>query len=83
MGVGVQSEPRGKMTKHTGHGLNVHAVLESEGSEGVTEVMEPDLRDSGSFQNTLEHIVHAVWGYGATIGGGGAIRAPPVAEKAR
>ena len=35
MGVGVQGEACGEVTQHTGYGLDVHTVLESDGGEGV------------------------------------------------
>ena len=44
MGVGVQGEACGEMTQHAGHGFDFHAVLQSEGGEGVAQVMEPSCR---------------------------------------
>ena len=35
MGVGVQREARRVVTEHGGHGLDVHAVLQRHGREGV------------------------------------------------
>ena len=35
VGVGVQREARGVMTKHRGYGFYIHAVLEGHGGEGV------------------------------------------------
>ena len=35
MGVGVQREARGVVAQHTADGLDVHAVLECHGREGV------------------------------------------------
>ncbi len=35
MGVGVEGESRGEVTQHTGHRLDVHAVLQSQCCEGV------------------------------------------------
>ena len=46
MGVGVQSEACGEMTEHTADRLDIHAVLEGDGGEGVTEVVESDLWDA-------------------------------------
>lgn len=43
MGVGVQGEAGGEVAQHTADGLDVHAVLEGEGGEGMTEVVEPNL----------------------------------------
>ena len=83
MGVGVQGEACGEVAQHAGDGFDIHTVLEGDGGEGVAEVVEPDLRDACSLQHTLEHIINAVRGDGANLGGWGANRAPPVAEKAR
>ena len=46
MGIGVQGEASGEVTQHAGYSLDVHAVLQGDGGEGVTEVMESDLRDT-------------------------------------
>ena len=70
MGIGDQGEACGKVTQHAADGLNVYAVLQGEGCEGVTEVIESDLRDACPLQNSLQHIVHAVRGDGPTVGGG-------------
>ena len=67
MGIGVQSEACGKVTQHARHRLDVHTILEGDGSEGVAEIMESDLRDARSFEDTLQHIVDAVRGDGTTV----------------
>ena len=41
MGVGIQGEACGVVAQHPGNCLDVNAVLESQGGEGVTEVVEP------------------------------------------
>ena len=69
MGIGVQSEACGKVTQHAGHGLDVHTILQGNGCEGVAEVVESDLRDASPLQHPLQHIVHAVRGDGAAVGG--------------
>ena len=38
MGVGVQGEAGGEVTKHTGLRLDVHAILQGDGCKGVAEV---------------------------------------------
>ena len=43
-GVGVQREARRVVTQHTADGLDVHAVLERHGREGVTEIVESNAR---------------------------------------
>ena len=35
MGIGVQGEACGEVTQHTGHGLDIHTVLEGNGGEDV------------------------------------------------
>ena len=69
MGIGVQSEPGREVAQHAADRLDIHAVLEGEGCEGVAEVMESDLRDACPFEDTLQHIVDAVWGDGSAVGG--------------
>ena len=46
VGVGVQGEACGEVAEHAGYRLDIHAVLEGNGSKGVAEVMESDLRDA-------------------------------------
>ncbi len=36
MGIGVQGEPCGEVTEHSADGLDIHAVLEGKGGEGVS-----------------------------------------------
>ena len=66
--VGIQSEPGGEVAEHTGDSLDVHAVLEGDGCEGVAEVMESYLRDACPLQYPLQHIVHTVRGDGTAVG---------------
>ena len=70
MGVGIQGEACGEVTEHAGHRLDVYAVLQGDGCEGVAEVVESDLRDACPLQYTLQHIVDTVRRDGATIGRG-------------
>ena len=70
MGIGVQSEACGEVAQHAGHGLDVHSVLQGDGGESVTEVVESDFRDTCPFQHPLQHIIYTVWRDGATVGGG-------------
>ena len=62
MGVGIQGKPGGEVTQHSGHCLDVHSILQSQGGEGVPEIVEPDLRQSRSLQHPMEHVQHAVRG---------------------
>ena len=70
MGICVQSESSREVTQHAADRLDVHAVLQRNGGEGVAEVMESDLRDACSCQHSLKHAVDAVWGDGVAIGRG-------------
>jgi len=54
MGIGVQSEACREVAQHAGHRLDVHAILQSDGSEGVAKVMESDLLDASPFENALQ-----------------------------
>ena len=67
MGVGVEGEPCGVVSEHTGHRLDVHSVLECNGGECVPEVVKSDLWQSCSFENSLQHMVYAVRGDGAAV----------------
>ena len=67
MGVGVEREAGGEMAEHTADRLDVHAILEGDGCEGVAEVVESDFRDACPCQYSFEHIVHAVRRNGATV----------------
>ena len=67
MGVGVEGEACGVVSKHTRHCLDVHTILECDGGEGVTEVVKSDLWQSCSFENSLKHMVHTVRGDGAAV----------------
>ena len=53
MGVGVQGEACRKVAKHARDGLDVYAVLQCDGCEGVAEVVESDLWDTGSGEDSL------------------------------
>ena len=67
MGVGIEGEPCGVMSEHSGHRLNVHSVLECDGGECVPEIVKSDLGQSRSFENPLQHMIHAVRGDGAAV----------------
>ena len=69
MGIGVQGEACGEVAQHAGHGLDIHTILERDGSEGMAEIMESDFRDAGPLQHSLQHIVNAVWGDRTAVGG--------------
>ena len=68
VGVGVQREACGVMTQHRGHGFYIHAVLQRQRGEGVTQVMETHLRQPCPLQDAVQHVQHAVRGHGASGG---------------
>ena len=70
MGVGVQGEPGAVVAQHPGDRFHIHPILEGQGSEGVSQIMEPDSRQSRPFQHPVEHVEHAVRGHGAVCGTG-------------
>ena len=70
MGIGVQREAGGEVPQHAGHRLDIHAVLQGNGCEGVAEIVESDLWNTSPFEDTLQHIVDAVRGDGTAVRGG-------------
>ena len=46
VGVGAEGEACVVMTQHTGDRLDVHAILQGEGGEGMTQVVEADVLQS-------------------------------------
>ena len=61
---GVSVCPQGEscvvVPQHGGHGFDVHAVLEGQGSEGVPEIMEPEMLQPGIFEDALVEGSHRV-----------------------
>lgn len=57
------------MAQHAADCFDIHTVLQGDGGEGVTEVVEPDFRDTCPFQHPFQHIVHTVRGDGTAVGG--------------
>ena len=51
--VGAQSESCVVVPQHGGDGLDVHAVLEGQGGEGVTQVVEPKVFQTSILENPL------------------------------
>ena len=54
-----------------GEGLDVHAVLQSGGGEGVTEVVKPNILTPGPLQGLFHFVVDALRVHGAGAAGGG------------
>ena len=53
VGVGAEGEAGVIVCQHGGNRFDVHAVLESQGGEGVPEIVEPDVRKSGILEDPL------------------------------
>ena len=69
---GVSVCPQGEssviVAQHGGDGLDVHAVLESQGSKGVPEIMKPEVFQSSVLEDALmqgSHRVRVVHGPGS------------------
>ena len=60
MGIGVQREACREMPQHAGSRLDIHTVLQGDGSEGMAKVVESDFGDTRALQDSLKHIIRAV-----------------------
>ena len=69
VGVGVQGESSRVVAQHPRDSIDVHAVLERQGGEGVPEVVKSHFGQSRSLQYPVELAEDTVWGDGAAVGG--------------
>ena len=60
VGIGTQGEPRVVVAQHTGHSLDVHAILQGQGGEGMPEIVEADVLQSGVPEDLLVELYHRV-----------------------
>ena len=60
MGVGAQGEARVVVAQHTGDRLDIHPVLEGQRGEGMTQIMEADVFQSGVLEDLLMEFHHRV-----------------------
>ena len=60
VGVGAEGESGIVVPQHAGYGLHVYTVLQGRGSEGVAEIMEANMRESGVLQDLLVKVHHGV-----------------------
>ncbi len=58
--VSAQGEARIIVTQHVGHCFHVHAVLQSNGRECVTKIVETDVRQSCVLQNLLVEVHYGI-----------------------
>ena len=61
VGIGREGEACVVMAQHTGHGFHVNAVLQSDGGECVSEIMEANVGQTGVLEDFLVQ-VHTVSG---------------------
>lgn len=61
VGVGPQGEACVVMPQHGRDRLDVHAVLEGQGGEGVSEIVEPEMLQSGVLENALVQGGYRIW----------------------
>ena len=60
MGVGAEGEARIIVPQHTADRFHIYTVLESQGREGVSQVVEPDVLQPGVLQYLLVELHHRV-----------------------
>ena len=60
MGVGVQREPRAVVPKHPRDCFDVHAILQGQCGKRMSQIVEPHLGQSCSFQYPVQHVQYAV-----------------------
>ena len=58
VGVGAQGETGVEVAQHGGHCFHIHTVLQGRGSEGVTEIVESEVFQSGILQDLLVEVHH-------------------------
>ena len=61
VGVGAEGEARVVVTQHRGYCFDIHAVLECQGREGMSEVVKSDVRQPGVLQYLLVQVYDGVW----------------------
>ena len=60
MGVGAEGKARVVVAQRTGQRLDVHAVLEGQRGEGVSEVVKPDVLRADGLQDLLMGVAEGV-----------------------
>ena len=61
VGVGAECESSVIVAEHTADGFDVHAILQCQRCEGVSEVVKSDVRQPGVLQDLLVQIYDGVW----------------------
>ena len=82
VGVGAEGEPGVVVPQHTGYRFDVHAILQRQGGEGVTQGVEGDVLQSGIPEDLLVELHHRIRVIHLACGAGrehiGAVRVPLV-----
>ena len=60
VGVGAEGEARAVMPQGAGQGLHIHPILERQRCEGVPEIVESEMFQSGVLQDLFVEVYHAV-----------------------
>ena len=60
MGVGGEGESGTAVTQHAGHGFDIDSVLQGQGCEGVPQIMEADVFQSGILEDLLMELHHRI-----------------------
>ena len=61
MGVGTKGESRAVVSQGAGQGLHIHAILQRQRCEGVSEIMEPDILRADGLEDLLVGVPEGVW----------------------
>ena len=61
VGVGAESESGVIVAEHTADGFDVHAILQCQRCEGMSEIMKSDVRQPSILQDLLVQIYDGVW----------------------
>ena len=59
------------VAQDAGHGLPIHAALQGCVGKGMPQIVEPDVWESGIFQDLLVEVYHGVWMIHFSSDGGG------------
>ena len=61
VGVGTECESGVIVAEHTADGFDVHAILQCQRCEGMSEIMKSDVRQPSILQDLLVQVYDGVW----------------------
>ena len=61
VGVGAECESSVIVAEHTADGFDVHAILQCQRCEGMSEIMKADMLQSCVLEDFLMKVYHRVW----------------------